>query len=860
MVVKTGPAQAAPGDLATYTLTYTNIGGVKSTSVVLKDFLPNYVAVLTNSLGDGSLAGSTVSWNLGTVSSSTGGSRSFQVRLNANAPSGSFITNRAQIFGVEAEEAGKTNNNYATLITRIINNPPEAQTNFCMAILAKQPINLHGTMLIDSFNSLDPNFSTNGRYDPSKRGDGADVASASDSVTVITDTGNTKVYGRFATGPTGNIKITGNAAVGSLAWVDGGNRGIQPGWYLNNLAVGIPDASLPNLTFSTLTNTSGKVNGTNYTYVITSGNYQSASSFSLSSSQNVCINGNVVLYFPSGLQISGQAYIYITPGSRLTVYLGGQGQLSGGGTINGSGFATNCAYVGLPSCSSLSFSGNSEYIGTVYAPQAAVQMTGGGSPTVNFIGAVVANAVDISGSYEFHYDQSLCLGCVPPMTWSVPASLTNCFGSTVSFNVSVTGTGLGYQWYKGVSLLNGQTNSSLVLSNVSSGDIGNYQVVVAGSCGTPLTNSATLTVTGPPTITCPPLVTVAPNNGQCAATNVNLGTPVTGDNCGPTTITNNAPSSYPVGTNLVTWTVRDANGNMASCLQTVIVTDNQPPTVSITSPTNGAVFVAPANFTLLAEAHDPDGTIAKVEFFSDTNKLGEATNGAPYFIVLTNVPIGAYTLVAAATDGCDLQGTSAPVNITVIERPPLTVIAVMHYNPQTDFFEETVRITNPTYSTFEAVRVYVSNLTNNPAITVHNLSGMSTNGVPYVQTHAAVPPGSYVNMVIEFYSPLRIQPNATLRAELVPPVTGGGAALFGTGQHINRGVLLANKTFMVEFATVSNRVYAVQYSSDLVNWKSAQPSITGTGNWVQFIDNGEPKTESAPATQRARFYRIILLP
>ena len=120
--------------------------------------------------------------------------------------------------------------------------------------------------------------------------------------------------------------------------------------------------------------------------------------------------------------------------------------------------------------------------------------------------------------------------------------------------------------------------------------------------------------------------------------------------------------------------------------------------------------------------------------------------------------------------------------------------------------------------------------------------------------------GSYVDMVIEFYSPLRIQPNATLRAELVPPANGGGAALFGTGQHINRGVLLANKTFMVEFATVSNRVYSVQYSSDLVNWKSVQPAITGTGNWVQFIDNGEPKTESAPAAQRARFYRLILLP
>ena len=49
---------------------------------------------------------------------------------------------------------------------------------------------------------------------------------------------------------------------------------------------------------------------------------------------------------------------------------------------------------------------------------------------------------------------------------------------------------------------------------------------------------------------------------------------------GATTVTNNAPLSYPVGTNFVTWTVRDASGNTASCVQTVIVADSQPPTIT----------------------------------------------------------------------------------------------------------------------------------------------------------------------------------------------------------------------------------------------------------------------------------------
>jgi len=128
-VVKTGPAQAAPGDLINYTLTYSNAGPVNGVSVVLKDFLPAYTTVLTNTLGSGTLSGSTISWSLGTVTSHTGGSRSFQVRVSTNTPSGLSLTNRAQVFGTEAEEPGKTNDNYSTWITRIINRPPVAQND-----------------------------------------------------------------------------------------------------------------------------------------------------------------------------------------------------------------------------------------------------------------------------------------------------------------------------------------------------------------------------------------------------------------------------------------------------------------------------------------------------------------------------------------------------------------------------------------------------------------------------------------------------------------------------------------------------------------------------------------------------------
>src|SRR5258708_40268491 len=81
-------------------------------------------------------------------------------------------------------------------------------------------------------------------------------------------------------------------------------------------------------------------------------------------------------------------------------------------------------------------------------------------------------------------------GAVP----SSPVSLTNCPGTSASFSVSATGTGLRYQWYKASSPMNGQTSSSLVLNTVSGSDAGNYSVVVSGMCGNPGTNSANLTV------------------------------------------------------------------------------------------------------------------------------------------------------------------------------------------------------------------------------------------------------------------------------------------------------------------------------------------------------------------------------
>ncbi|UOB16797.1 glycosyl hydrolase family 18 protein [Abyssalbus ytuae] len=88
------------------------------------------------------------------------------------------------------------------------------------------------------------------------------------------------------------------------------------------------------------------------------------------------------------------------------------------------------------------------------------------------------------------------------------------------------------------------------------------------------------------------------------------------------------------------------------------------PQVSITSPGNGQSFIEGSSVTINASASDNDGSIAKVEFFSNGVKLGE-TLTSPYSFTISNISIGSYSLTAIATDNDNLTTTSSSVTINV---------------------------------------------------------------------------------------------------------------------------------------------------------------------------------------------------
>jgi Tfp pilus assembly protein PilX len=486
---------------------------------------------------------------------------------------------------------------------------------FGKGMVAKGGIDMNGNnVATDSFDSADPNFSTAGRYDSSKRKDNGDVATNSRQAGMF-NAGNANIMGKVATGPGGSVILGANGVVGSATWVSGGNSGIEPGRFsddmnmsfpsikvpftggwtpgggtisLTNVSYGsnqttvttlpsplpgvvatnygvvtattypdgviigavvtnyipttstaypdnpfgavttnsmvlvtnslpspLPDgtitsnsvtltnASLPSptptgtiitntafssilcplnpmpdgppadpptwtppgpgtyvgvvtnrykntganasrgwyhdynaistyvynaktyaytipvsysytslsytynapvsYTYSEPCSTNITVQATTYDYVLNTGNYVVDTL-----SGTTYVRGNAVLYVRSSISISGKGGITIAPGASLQIYMGGESaSIAGQGVMNYGGYARNFMYYGLDSNTSLSLSGNSQFSGVIYAPNAAFHLNGGGNNTTDFIGASVANSVSMNGHFNFHYDEDL---------------------------------------------------------------------------------------------------------------------------------------------------------------------------------------------------------------------------------------------------------------------------------------------------------------------------------------------------------------------------------------------------------------------------------------------------------------------
>jgi hypothetical protein len=218
--------------------------------------------------------------------------------------------------------------------------------------------------------------------------------------------GNADIYGHVSTGPGGSVSVGNNGAVGDEAWHTGGYTGIQPGYSSDDMNVDFPDVEAP-FNGGAYTPGPGVHEGLTYTYKLDSLNYQ-LSTLSMNSTKKMIVTGDAVLYITGNISLSGQAQIEIAPGGSLKLYVAGaSASLGGNGVINHTGNAANFFYYGLPSNTSLSMSGNGEFVGVIYAPYADFHLSGAGSGDSDFIGASITKTVTMNGHFKFHYDENL---------------------------------------------------------------------------------------------------------------------------------------------------------------------------------------------------------------------------------------------------------------------------------------------------------------------------------------------------------------------------------------------------------------------------------------------------------------------
>src|SRR5665648_535255 len=149
-------------------------------------------------------------------------------------------------------------------------------------------------------------------------------------------------------------------------------------------------------------------------------------------------------------------------------------------------------------------------------------------------------------------------------------STSVCPGGTTTLTANgVAGTNAIVTWWTAPGGTGTNLGTGLTINNRGPGT---YYARVTGDCGSSVEVSVMVTTdTQNPTIICPPNVYTFPDAGKCTASGLNIGTPITEDNCSVESVTNNAPVVFPMGNTLVIWTVTDGNGNKATCTQTVNV-------------------------------------------------------------------------------------------------------------------------------------------------------------------------------------------------------------------------------------------------------------------------------------------------
>ena len=192
-------------------------------------------------------------------------------------------------------------------------------------------------------------------------------------------------------------------------------------------------------------------------------------------------------------------------------------------------------------------------------------------------------------------------------------------------------------------------------------DLGAHTVTISATDPSGNSSECAVTVTvvdaTPPELTCPLPFSSDPTDGCTFVGSIDEATAT--DNCSAAaaiTIESDAPSTFEVGTTLVTWTATDEAGNFAECTSTVTIHDDIPPTINClgsaqVDANSGCSFVGPLDPPTTTDNCDVPGDITL-----ESNAPG-------------SLPFGSTAVTWTATDLAG-NSTSCVTTVTVVDTVP----------------------------------------------------------------------------------------------------------------------------------------------------------------------------------------------
>ncbi len=257
-----------------------------------------------------------------------------------------------------------------------------------------------------------------------------------------------------------------------------------------------------------------------------------------------------------------------------------------------------------------------------------------------------------------------------------------------------------------------------------------------------------------------------------------------------------------------------------------------PPTVTLTSPTEGATFTSPATVNLSANAGGGSTAVTEVSFFNGANLVGTVTT-APYNLTMNNLAAGNYSFTATAKT-TDSSAVSSAVHITVTAPVP------------------TIALTSPAEgATFTAPATInlSANASGAPITSVTFFNGATSLGsvptAPYNLTLTNVAAGSY-----SFTAVANTAETSATSGAVHVTVNPGSAA----GDVTLHPVALSNGQFSFGYPTDPGFSYIIQEASTVggtgFNWSSVSTNAP-SGNTPGTATFSEPLS-----TDHFRFFRV----